>query len=68
MNKQLVDQNKAAFEYVYELQASGVTNMFGAVPYIRGTFPELSRAEASQILSAYMSSYEEIAAYLGIEV
>ena len=47
------------FEYLDHLRESGVTNMFGAVPYLQQEFPELSfdRAQAVYILRQWMASY-----------
>ena len=47
------------FEYLDRLLESGVTNMFGAVPYLQQKFPELSfdRAQAVYILRQWMASY-----------
>ena len=47
------------FEYLDRLRESGVTNMFGAVPYLQQKFPELSfdRAQAVYILRQWMASY-----------
>ena len=44
------------FTYLDQLRESGVTNMFGAVPYLQAEFPELSsdRARASQVLQLWM--------------
>ena len=49
-------QMEAYFEYLGQLRDSGVTNMFGAVPYLQAEFPELSsdRARASQTLRLWM--------------
>lgn len=50
-------------EYYCMLEAirkSGVTNMFGAGPYLREFAPELSRDEANQILSNWMRNYDEL--------
>ena len=47
------------FDYLDRLRDSGVTNMFGAVPYLQQEFPELSfnRAQALYILREWMKSY-----------
>ena len=47
------------FEYLDRLREPGVTNMFGAVPYLQQKFPELSfdRAQAVYILRQWMASY-----------
>ena len=46
------------FEYLEELRQSGVTNMFGATPYLMGEFG-LSKYEARDILSQWMKGYNE---------
>jgi hypothetical protein len=46
-------------EYLDELRESGVTNMFGARPYLIQAFPELTQQEASKILSYWMESFSE---------
>lgn len=43
--------------YLEDLRRSGVTNMYGAVPYLMNAFPELSRGEACTILSEWMKEY-----------
>jgi len=45
--------------YLDGLRESGVTNMFGAVPYLRMAFPNLSRREAKNILIDWMKTFEE---------
>ena len=46
------------FDYLEQLRDSGVTNMFGAVPYLQQEFPELSydHAQAVYILREWMAS------------
>ena len=46
------------FEYLNTLRDSGVTNMFGAAPYLQEAF-DLSRNEAKEILLAWMNSFKE---------
>jgi hypothetical protein len=46
------------FEYLNTLRESGVTNMFGAAPYLQEAF-DLSRNEAKEILLAWMNSFKE---------
>lgn len=47
---------KKYFDYLDRLRESGVTNMFGAVPYLQREFPELSydHAQAVYILREWM--------------
>jgi len=44
------------FTYLDGLRASGVTNMFGAAPYLERKFV-INRKQAMIILSAWMNSY-----------
>jgi hypothetical protein len=46
-------------EYLDELRESGVTNMFGARPYLIAEFPELKIDEAGKILSYWMKTFSE---------
>ena len=43
-------------EYLDELRESGVTNMYGAVPYLQAAFG-LGRKEARNILSYWMKTF-----------
>lgn len=53
------------FPYLEELRESGVTNMFGAVPYLQDEFPDLrcDRERAKAILTAWMKSFEKAGGY-----
>lgn len=44
------------FEYLNVLRESGVTNMFGAGPYLERKFG-LSKKEAREVLTAWMKSF-----------
>jgi len=46
-------------KYLDRLQASGVTNMFGATEYLVPFF-SLSRDDAKEILMYWMRSYDEL--------
>lgn len=50
---------KQVFEYLDKLRESGITNMFGAVPYIQIEFPELTVKEASDLLVKWMRTFGE---------
>lgn len=56
-------ENLEYYEYLENLRESGVTNMYGAVPYIIEEF-EISRLEASKIVSEWMDNYKEIKEHL----
>ena len=42
------------------IRESGITNMFGAAPYLREVFPELSRMESNEILCNWMENYDTL--------
>jgi hypothetical protein len=44
------------FEFLDELRERGVTNMFGATPYLEDRF-DLDRPQAKQALTAWMSTF-----------
>ena len=44
------------FEYLDVLRETGVTNMFGAAPYLQEAF-DLSKTEARSILAEWMNQY-----------
>lgn len=46
------------FEFLDNLRESGVTNMFGAAPYLEEAF-NLPRKEARAILIEWMETFEE---------
>ena len=45
--------------YLDLLRETGVTNMFGATPYLREEYPDLSRDEAQEILIYWMKTFGE---------
>jgi hypothetical protein len=46
-------------EYLDVLRGTGITNMFGAGPYLKNAYPELSRKDANSILAYWMETFEE---------
>ncbi len=48
------------YNVLENIRQSGITNMFGAAPYLRALCPELSSAEAREILGNWMSNYDEL--------
>ena len=45
--------------YLDALRESGITNMFGARPYLIGAFSKLSNKEAQEILLYWMKTFSE---------
>lgn len=52
------DDMEEYFEYLDVLRESGVTNMYGAGPYVAKEF-DLDRNEAREIVLAWMRSFDE---------
>ena len=48
------------YQVLEAIRRSGVTNMFGATPYLQEFCPELSGEEAREILCNWMSNYDEL--------
>ena len=46
------------FDYLVELRDSGVTNMWGAGPYLEDQF-DLTKEEAKEVLVRWIKSFEE---------
>lgn len=58
-------QYEEQYQYLEDLRRSGVTNMFGAIPYLRDEYPELTYNEARTILSSWMRNYSELKEQFG---
>ena len=52
----MTDEHK---QFLDDLRESGVTNMFGAAPYLIDEFPELTKAEARSIVSEWMRTFKK---------
>lgn len=55
-------QEKEVLEYLNFLRRSGVTNMFGASPYIVEEF-DIKRSEANKLLTLWMKNFNEEGKY-----
>lgn len=44
-------------KFLNTLRESGVTNMFGAAPYLEEMFPELTRRDARTVLEYWMRTF-----------
>jgi hypothetical protein len=44
-------------KYLNAVRESGLTNMFGAVPYLVCEFPELDKRQARAVLSYWMRTF-----------
>lgn len=53
-----MENETEVFDYLVELRDSGVTNMFGAVPYMVLHFDNMSEEEASKYLTDWMESFK----------
>mgnify|MGYP003134257231 FL=1 len=57
MAKEITKEVKEVFTYLNELRDSGVTNMFGATPYLVDQFG-FDKRNASNYLILWMQSYK----------
>lgn len=48
------------YQVLENIRQSGITNMFGAAPYLKEFCPELSLKLAQAILSNWMCNYDEL--------
>ena len=51
-----VIEKEEMFDYLENLRESGVTNMFGAAPYLKDAF-DISMLDAKQILLEWMENH-----------
>lgn len=64
-SEKYTEEEKNAFQYLENLRASGIVNMFGARPYLVANatscgFDHLSEKQASKILSKWMKKYTSL--------
>ena len=50
---------EAHLVYLDDLRESGITNMYGARPYLLSAFPELEKDEGGEIVSYWMKTFSE---------
>ena len=62
-----IQENAEYFKYLFELQQSGRTNMFGAAAFLQSEM-RLDRNKSKAILAHWMTNYDTIAKELGVEV
>jgi len=56
--RKTTDQEKEVFNFLNELRISGVTNMYGASPYIEDIF-SINESEARKLLILWMENFNE---------
>ena len=54
-------------EYLNELRISGITNMFGAAPFIEAEY-RISSKEARQLLKLWMANFNEEGDYEQVQI
>jgi len=67
MTKEQILENADNFRYLFDLQSSGRTNMYGAAQYLQDEC-DLDRQAAKNVLCQWMENYELIAKELGVTV
>ena len=56
--RKTTQQEKEVMSYLNDLRDSGVTNMFGAAPYVEDEFG-IDKREARRILQLWMQNFNE---------
>ena len=54
----MIKNKEKVFKFLDNLRDSGLTNMFGASPYVEAEF-NVSKLEARELLSEWMKTFEE---------
>ena len=54
----ITEQEHEMFDFLNDLRESGVTNMFGASPYLVDRF-DIDKREAMKVLSKWMDNFNE---------
>lgn len=57
----MIKLNQEHKDYLMWLRDSGITNMWGAAPYVAAEF-NLTRKEASDVLVQWIKSFDEVRA------
>ena len=65
--RKITEKEFKAFRYLNGLRNSGVTNMFGATPYIIRDLG-LTKPEATKMLSLWMTNFREDGVYDDIDI
>jgi hypothetical protein len=60
MEKPIREDWENYYEILEAIRKSGITNMFGAAPYLKELCPELSDKESKEILCNWMHNYGEL--------
>ena len=55
----IVVNKEKIFVFLDALRESGITNMWGAVPYMQRQFPKLREDEAADLLFEWINSFNE---------
>jgi len=56
---ELMQVDEERLNFLDELRESGITNMYGAAPFLQGQFPGLDRKEAERILAHWMDTADQ---------
>ena len=59
------DEWEQYYRVLEAIRESGITNMFGAAPYLKEFCPELSHKEAQAILVNWIRNYTELCKLYG---
>jgi len=64
-NNPIREEWEQYYKILEAIRESGITNMFGAAPYLKELCPELSHKEAQAVLVNWMRNYNELSKKYG---
>ena len=64
-NNPIREEWERYYNILEAIRKSGITNMFGAAPYLKEFCPKLSHKEAQVILANWMRNYNELSEKYG---
>lgn len=59
-NNPIREEWEQYYKVLEAIRESGITNMFGAAPYLKEFCPELSHKESQAVLVNWMRNYNEL--------
>lgn len=64
-NNPIREEWEQYYKVLEAIRESGITNMFGAAPYLKELCPELSHKESQAVLVNWMRNYNELSEKYG---
>ncbi len=66
--RKATETEQEVLNFLNDLRSSAITNMFGAVPYIKNAFPDVPSKEVKDLLLLWMSNFNEEGNYKTVKL